>query len=350
MKKFTSLFIAVVTVAIAAMAVFYSCGKQELDSSLISENQEVLMSTDDQIFLENLINFRNKVNFIRSNPELKSGEVMAVDEAIKQIEALFNATYGFPDEQYGKTKTDKTTVLINVNNNDEVTLDDVTTTFEEIINIVTQYYYQSTFDQKGFLLLDLEKGETVEGQVEIGLRSVIGEKEGDWNPFGPDDDWWYGDEAGDCNWDSAGTDAAEKIQEAVNIYRPLVSPPPGYQFDYSDYEPVVLFGHEYVNESGEKLIFYKENESGTFTWDEKCLDPDEMNFHFFGEREVIYFRIPIDLNKPSNWVFMECDLDGNQEFNPTNRFPSIHHNNNLTYALRHLVPIGIIVPPIELGE
>jgi len=348
MKKVTILSFAVITIVIAAVAFFYSCGKQEMDNCLISENQKVLISTDDQIFLENLVNFRNKVNFLRSNPELKSGEVMAVDEAIKQIEALFNATYGFPDEQYGKTKTDQTAVLINVNNNDEVTLDDVTSTFEEIINIVTQYYYQSTFDQKGFLLLDLEKGETKDGQVEIGLRSVIGEKnEGDWNPFGPFDYWWFGQSLGDCDLNNAGTDAAEKIQDSVNIHRPLVSPPPGYRFDYSDYQTIIRFGHEYENAFGEKLIFYIENPNGTFTWEDQCLDPDEMNFHFFGERYVANTIVANELNK----IFMHCVILGDQETNPyLNYVPCIHHNNNLTYAIRHLIPIGIIDPPIELGE
>jgi len=306
------------------------------------------MSTEDLIFQDNFVQFRDKVRYIHDNPGYKSCEVMDANEAIRQIESLFNATYGFPDEKYGKTKTNKTIVLIGVNDSEEVLLDDVVTTFDEIINIVTQFYYQCEFTQKGFLLLDLEKGETADGQVEIILRSVIGENEGDWNPFGTEDYWWYGDKAGDCQWNNAGTDAAEKIQEAVNIYRPLVSPPPGYIFTYSAFEQIVLFGHEYENEMGEKLIFYKENESGSFTWEDKCLDPDEMNFHFYGEREVIYFRIPIYLNKPSNWVFMECDLDGNQKVNPSNEVICIHHNNSLTYALRHLAAIEIIGPPIEL--
>lgn len=291
--------------------------------------------------------FRNKLAYHRDNPDFKSGEVMSAEEAIWNLETLFNVTYGFPDEQYGKTKTDQTIVVINVNNNDEVSIDDVTTTFEEIINIVTQYYYQCTFAQKGFLLLDLEKGETTEDQVEIGLRSVIGEKEGEWNPFGPADYWWYGYEVGTCNWDSAGTDAAEKIQDAVNIYRPLVSPPPGYRFDYSDYQTVTKFGNEYQNELGEKLIFYKEDTNVPFTWEDQCLDPDEMNFHFYSERYVANNIVATELNK----TFMHCVLQGLLEPKPGNvEVQCIHHNNNLTYAIRHLIPIGSIDPPIELGE
>jgi hypothetical protein len=348
MKKVRFISVAAFVVALVTLSVLDSCSKQDVARKDATGKQQIIMSTEDLIFQDNFVQFRDKVRYIHDNPSYKSGEVMDANEAIKQIESLFNATYGFPDKQYGKTKTNKTTVLIGMNDSEEVLLDDVVSTFDEIINIVTQFYYQCEFNQKGFLLLDLEKGETADGQVEIFLRSVIGEKESNWNPFGPDDYWWYGLYKGDCEWNNSGTDAAEKIEEAVNIYRPIVSPPPGYIFTYSAFEQVVLFGHEYESEIGEKLIFYKENESGTFTWEDKCLDPDEMNFHFYGEQEVIYTRLPIDLVKPSNWVFRVCNLLGKQEFNPTNGFPSIHHNNELTYALRHLAAIEIIGPPIEL--
>ncbi len=274
---------------------------------------------------------------------------MDADEAIENMETLFNASYAFPDEHYGHTQTDRTTVLIDVNANEEVEMDDVVTTFDEIINIVTQYYYQCEFEDKGFILLDLDRGTITNNQLEIGLRSVIGEKTDGWDPFGEEDYWWYGNEAGDCEWNNGGTDAAEKIQEAIMNHKPLVSPPPGYQFNYGPLDFIPLFGHEYSNESGEKLIFYIAKENGVFTQDEQCLNPDEMNFHFYGEEEVIYYKVPTDLNKPNNWTFIECDIDGSYDLNAAQgNVPSIHHSNMLSYALRYLVPVGIIDPPHEL--
>jgi hypothetical protein len=275
---------------------------------------------------------------------------MSVDSVVWYIEALFNATYGFPDERYGKTQTDKTTVFINVNSNEKVSLDDVVIAFDEIINTVTQFYYQCNFEEKGFLLLDLSYGNTTENQLEIGLRSVIGEKSGEYDPFGPDDDWWYGKKKGDCEWNIGygTTDAGMKLTEAINSNKPLVSPPPGYRFVYNSYDTINLFGHEYENDNGEKLIFYVENASGTFTWEEQCLKPEEMNFHFFGEREVIYNILPVEYNKPQNWTFMGCDLEGKQEPSPLGGIQTIHHQNELTYALRHLSAKFIIDPPIEL--
>ncbi len=348
MKNIGLLAIGLLTIS---LLVIISCSKNELTDESNSKKQEIKMSEEDISFQNNLVQFMSKVNYIRENPAYKSGELIDANESIQYMETLFNATYSFNEEQYGKTKTDKTTIQIMVNNSDEVLLDDVVDTFEEIIDIVTAYYYACDFTQKGFLLLDLQRGETTDNQVDILLRSVIGEKDSDWNPFGPNDNWWYGHKKGDCEWiiGNGDVDAATKIQDALMAYKPLVSPPPGYRFVYDNYEVIELFGHEYSNDMGEKLIFYKDNETGIFTWNEKCLDPDEMNFHFYGEREVIYNILPIVLNKPINWSFMECFLEGKEEENPSLGYiHCIHHNNNLTYALLHLVEIGVIRPPINL--
>lgn len=349
MKKFKFFFGFVIIAITVILFGISSCSKQELNEDQVLTAPESRISDEDMTFVNNLVVFRDKVQSIRENPYYKDEEFLDADEAIEYMETLFNATYGFPDEHYSHTQTDRTTVLIDVNASDEVEMDDVVTTFDEIINIVTQYYYLCEFEDKGFILLDLDRGGITNNQLEIGLRSVIGEKTNGWDPFGEDDYWWYGNEAGDCEWNNGGTDAAEKIEIAVNSNKPLVSPPPGYQFVYGVVEEIDLFGDEYENESGEKLIFYIANENGYFTQDEQCLNPDEMNFHFYGEEEVIYFKVPTELNKPNNWTFLECDLDGNWALNPNNGYvPAIRHSNQLSYALRYLVPTGIIDPPVEL--
>ncbi|NCB44695.1 MAG: hypothetical protein EOM59_19050 [Clostridia bacterium] len=350
LQRNTLLFAAFAVVLIATAALFNACSKQESTEQII-KSDEVQLSEADLKFQNELVSFRDKVNYTRENPDFKSGETLDADDAILQMESLFNATYGFPDEHYGKTQTDRETVLIDVNNNDEVLLDDVVEALDEIINTVTQFYYQCEFADKGFLLLDLRRGNITENQLEIGVRSVIGEKSTGWNPFGPDDYWWYGNLKGDCDWiiGYGETDAAEKIQYAINSSRFIVGPPPGYVYSYLGYEQIDVFGHEYVDDNGETLIFYIESPTGTFTHDEQCMEPDEMNFHYFGEKEVIYNRVPLEYNKPPNWTFMECNIVGKEEYSlsePT--LPCIHHQNHLTYAKQFLAAINIIGPPIEL--
>jgi hypothetical protein len=347
MKKFTT--IAIIALLATGALILTQCSKEYPMDSPVNQNEFEQMTEADFAVMNKLVAFRDKVQYFRENPGFKSGEVLTPEDAVWNLETLFNATYGFPDEQYGRTKCDTAVLYIDINSIGDILLDDVVAMYDYIITLVSQYYYNSGYDQKGFLLLDLTQGDISNGQMEIGLRSVTGEKSDGWEPFGPDDDWWFGYYKGDCNWDEPGTDAAKKIQEAIMNNKPLVYPPPGYRFIYSGYEDLPVFGHEYTNENDEYLIFYIENPSGTFTSVEKCLDPDEMNFHFFGEREVIYNIIPVEMNKPANWTFMECLIEGKQETNPGNGdIPCIHHDNILTYALRYLAPIGIIKPPVEL--
>jgi hypothetical protein len=330
------------------IVIVVGCSKVELHDETANEPQYQTMTAEDISVMNKIVAFREKLAYHRDNPDFKSGEVMSAEEAVWNLETLFNVTYGFPDEQYGRTKSDTTVLYIDINSNGDVLLDDVVALYSNIITLVTQYYYNSGYDQKGFLLLHLTQRDFVNGQMEIGLRAVTGEKS-EWEPFGPLDQWWFGYYKGDCNWDSSGTDAAQKIQYAINYNKPLVSPPPGYRFVYSPNDTIPVFGHEYTNDVGEHLIFYIENPMGTFTWAEKCLDPDEMNYHFFGQQEVIYNILPVELNKPANWTFMDCLIEGKQGTNPDeNDIPCIHHYNTLTYALRYLVPVFIIEPPIDL--
>jgi hypothetical protein len=354
MKK-TILAISTVATFMMAAVCLDSCTKQENLEKGTDAQQEVQLTDEDVAFANKLVQFRDKVAYMRENPGYKSGETMEANEAVLQLETLFNATYSFGDERYGKTKTDWTTLFLNVDNNGDVLLDDLVATYGEIIDIVTQYYYASGFQQKGFVLLDLDITETANNQLEIGLRSVTGEKSDPWGPFTDGDNWWYGGHKGDCEWQGEAVDAADKIQEAIMNNMPLVSPPPGYAFKYSDFEDIPLFGNEYQNEEGENLIFCIEKANGDFTWEDKCLhynveeEKNELNFHFNGERTVIYNILPADLQKPSNWVFRECAILGKKEAVPDDPdTQAVHHQNSLTYALRHLVPIGVVDPPIEL--
>jgi len=332
-------------------AILFSCSKQDIIDSPIAQERHPQMNEDDHSIMNKIIAFKELIEYAKENPDYKSGATMTAEEVVWNLETLFNATYGFPDEQYGHTVSDTTLLYIAINSNGEILEEDVIALYNEIIAIVTQYYYNSGFDQKGFLLLDLTQGEIVNGQLEIGLRSVTGEKNYVWEPFGIHDYWWYGETKGDCNWIIGfnETDAAQKIQVAIMQNKPLVYPPPGYRFVYSSFDTINVFGHEYTNNNNEYLVFYIENPLGIFTWEEKCLDPDEMNFHFFGESEVIYHVLPGALNKPPNWTFMSCIIVGKEEPNYNNgNIPCIHHENTLTYALRYLVPVVIIEPPIDL--
>ncbi len=68
-----------------------------------------------------------------------------------------------------------------------------------------------------------------------------------------------------------------------------------------------------------------------YTPDDKCLDPDEMNFHYHGEETVIY-----DILEPQHGkTFMSCTLKGLQDLDKY-RNPRIRHDNNLFFGIMHL--------------
>ena len=188
----------------------------------------------------------------------------------------------------------------------------------------------------------------------VFLRSVTGEKSDPWGPFQDGDNWWYAEHKGDCNWEGEDVDAADKIQEAIINNMQQVTPPPGYAFLYSDVEVIELFGDEYQNEDGENLIFCIEKANGIFSDDDKCLrvdmeeDLDELNFHFIGTQNIIYNILPDVYDKPSNWVFRECAIEGLQESVPGSPYQAIHHQSDLTYALRFIVLKDVIGEPVEL--
>lgn len=220
--------------------------------------------------------------------------------------------------------------------------------YNELYVIVRDFYLGCNFSDKGFLLLDLEIASTTSSEALISLRYVVGEQTpGSFNfeYFGEEDDWKYGGGLGKCDepgWE--GEDAAIKIQEAIMNTKPYIITPPGYRWDYSDYETIDLEGNEYTNMNDEFLIFYivHTDSNANFLPEEKCLRTeiengfDEMNFHYNGEMEIIYSELEPQLDKR----FMECAISGVKDFDGDDN-PRIRHDNTLTFANAHLVPIGI---------
>lgn len=348
MKKFT--FLKSITAIMGLLIVIgVGCSKVELHDETANEPQYQTMTAEDISVMNKIVAFRDKLAYHRENPDFKSGEVMSAEDARWNIETLFNVTYGFPDERYVRTKADSVTMYLPVSSNGMSSVNDVIALYEDCIALVSSFYHNSSFQNKGFVLLTLNSGEIVNGQMQVFLRAVTGEKDNQWQPFSANDSLYYGYLNGYCNFNNfSETDAAQKIQEAIIANKPLISVPPPYRLIYVlDPETITRIGNEYTNEQNEYLIFYIAREDGNFTPEDKCLIPDEMNFHFFGQQEVIYSRLPIELEKPSNWTFMNCVITGKQE-SILNENPYIHHNNILTYAYRYVVLIHEIPLPVEL--
>jgi hypothetical protein len=295
---------------------------------------------------------------VREHTHLKSGEVISKEEARWNLETLFNATYGFPDLTYRKTVTDTALLYLPIDASGNALLEDVVAVYDEILSLITGFYIEANFEEKGFLFMQLSSGDVANGQLEIRLEAVTGARTNlpdnppqIWKPFIEGDYWWYGELYGKCEYDPIyfGTDAAKEIAHFLNTNRHVPPPPPnGYRYIYINDEILERFGDEYLDPDGNYLIYYIEQADGNFSYDDKCLDYEELNFYYFGQKEVIYNIIPEEQNKPDNWAFMACELTGQEATGRTSRYPCLQHFNQLTYAYRYLVPIDDVPIPIEI--
>jgi hypothetical protein len=206
------------------------------------------------------------------------------------------------------------------------------------------------------LFVILKKGELIDNTYEIKLKVVMGEKQTmpyDWHLFENGDDWKFGESLGKCD----GTyymesDAAKQLEYQINNHRPIYLPGPNYRLIYTidPDNPYTLNGDNYKNANGDYLMFYMES-LVDFTDEQKCLDFTEMNFHFSGEMISILDSMPITYNKPANWEFISCVIDGLHKYNyPSFGIQCIRHINTLTYAYRNIVWLGYIPNAVVLTD
>lgn len=341
-----------------AASVFYACKKDQNITDQHADYDETLYTPKAAKLVQDITAFKQKVTYLRENPQLKSGEIISKEDARWNLETLFNATYGFPDKAYRRTIPDTAMVYLPVDASGNAMLEDVVAVYDEILTLVTAFYINSNFEEKGFLFIQLQTGDITGDQMEIFVRAITGSRETAppddpphlWRPFREGDNWRYGNGEGKCDYSMAGTDAADQLQIAIRKNTsawPI--PPRGFRWMTKNPFTIKLIGHEYKVEN-EYLIFYVEN----YTAVDECLTYTKMNFHYYGQKKVIYNMVPNDPKYQSqfeameDWVLQLVEIEGK---NYTESYPRfIHHENKITYAERFLVPIEVMDLPIEITD
>lgn len=310
-----------------------------------------VMTAEDSLFSKKMVWFDGIMENYKTIPNYTLNKQFSSDSAIYYLEAWFNAKYAFPDESYINVIHKDTTLSISLTK-ELINMDGINSNVASLKSKIESKYNDVTFSKKALMLVHFEKSSTSsQNQLNFKIQMTFGElgfKERSENPFGDDDAWKYGDEAGKCHDPNfVGQDAGELIQNEINTQRTniLVSPPPGYVFSYIPDDDIIVKGFEFDNPDDDTLdndldmlIFYRTSEIANLnplTPDGQCLEPYTMNFHYFGEWDVINNKLPERENKPSNWTFMTCDLLGEQYSDGI--YVIIHHKNTLTYAFRYLV-------------
>jgi len=299
------------------------------------------MTKADSMFSKKIVWFDSIMDNYKTIPHYSLNKQFSIDSALWYMESWFNAKYAFPDEHYTKTESKTDSIVFSIEINSKIALNNLGSLRQTIINKVSDLLAKSKLINKEVILVDFDISYFNATEAVVTITPVFGELgylTVGINPFGVDDYWYYGEMLGDCDLnDFEDTDAAQKISEAIMANRPIYIPCSGCYYSYSDIDTVTLIGNEYLNNNSEFLIFYIVSQTGSFTPDEKCLNPDEMNFYFHNEEEVIYDNQEISLGKS----FMSCEMEGKQDTDENGQ-TRIRHHNALYFGIRHLVKPGWI--------
>ncbi len=132
MKHFNFFSTVLDVVMISSAPILKACSKQE-NIGQTTNPEAVYMNAADIQFQNNLLRFKDKVEYIRENPGFKSGASMEVDSVVWYLEALFNAVYAYPDEKYSYSVTDTATFQVTLDAEGLVSLNELSAKYDELL-------------------------------------------------------------------------------------------------------------------------------------------------------------------------------------------------------------------------
>ncbi|MEZ5199223.1 MAG: hypothetical protein R2764_23410 [Bacteroidales bacterium] len=236
--------VSIISIAAIAMVMVFSCSKENATDKPVEKQELTAYETH---INKTLKDFKQKMEFIRANPNLKSGESVPADSAVWLLEATINFSHAFPNEYYNEFKTDTLTLTVARNTNGSVDINELTTKYDEMIQAVADVYHSSGFEEKGLAVVDLEEADITESEIEINVQVLTGDKSNDPpppppvnGPFEDGDDWWYGKNVGHCyDPGSILEDAADHLYWETSG---LVPDPNGNYFFINEHEIIVSGG------------------------------------------------------------------------------------------------------------
>lgn len=340
MKKTALLLKALLVVSIATTAV--SCKKEPTAPD----------TSQGEATVARIMNFRQQVDYYKAHPGVKDGETVTLDEAIWNIEALFNLTYAYPNLSYGHTVTADTLLYLPLQSDNTVLLTDLTVFYGQMYEVISGIYHDIELDNKQLLILDVEAGEQHGNQQAIRLQSVQGSVKGIqpptpqlivWAPFSEGSDWYYGENKGRRDGSLySEMDAADTLSNMLNAIL-VPKPPVGQEYIYTaimmkelPYETHIPFSHNLYQ--GEYCEFYIQNAGEEDVW----LSISQMNFQYYGERHLVLNILPdyVDGNQlqvPSDFKLFNVFVDD------YHTLTNIGHHTKAYYGQRETIYYNIIV-------
>ncbi|MBC8488847.1 MAG: hypothetical protein H8D45_22725 [Bacteroidetes bacterium] len=339
MKK-AIIFISIL--AAGAIIIVFSCSK-ETGFNKESEKVNNPQLSDYEVKVNKTIkDFKEKMVYYRENPHLKSGESVPADTALWYLEATINYSHSFPNEFYIEMQSDELTLMVPKNGSGEVDMVVLTQKYDEMKAEITNIYYNSGFEEKGLVLVDLSETSQTADEITFTAETVTGNKGPDPGPgpFVEGDNWWYGEFRGHCfphTWD---TDASQELEQAMNDY--IAEHNAGLFFIHQT-DRYRKGGDPNIRREGDPdppnnvydyYLYSSSTEYGTVTDEILCLDYMEMNVYYDYLKYLLYTKIPDEDLPPGYRIEIIVGMSG--YFEPDGPYTHYLHEGNFKYGY----PIG----------
>lgn len=351
-------FRLIIVIFAASVALYLEACKKNAVTPIINNGNPT--SIDDPNYTAEARKIVGKINRFKTQLVdkeylTKGDSYMPIDSVIWNVEALFNASYAFPDRKYKETVKQDLEFCVETNGNDEILLSSVANLYDLIINEVRQAYANDgiAFD-KSLMALDIEEGEKVGGNINIKAHVITGKvdnsttiKDPTIGPFGPGDCWYFGEYGGTCDDPSEFGDAAEAIEDSINAnFRGTIVPNSGYRSLNHNIVRIFLEGNEYVDANGNYYAyFYGLNDNTPY-----YLDYEMLNDYYNRELALILNIVPSDPIFQGLWpsypAFLEVDIMG--LIGNVGNQSCAYHRNAITYCSQLMIPSQAMPAPIDL--
>lgn len=351
LKYFLALFAVGIVIYLGA------CKKNAVTPIINNSNPT---SVDDPYYTDEARKIVGKINRFKTKLVdkeylTKGDECIPIDSAIWNVEALFNASYTFPERKYKETVKQELEFFVEANANDEVLMSAVANLYDLIVNDVRQAYANDgiAFD-KSLMAVDIEKGENLGNSVGIIAHVISGRVDNSMSvkdpvsgPFGPGDCWYFGEYGGTCDDPSAYGDAAEIIEDSINYYfRGAMVPNTSYRGINHNIVRIFLEGNEYVDDNGNfYAYFYGLNNNTPY-----YLNYELLNYYYNRELALIMNIVPSDPLFQGLWpskpAFLEVDIMG--LIGNVGNQSCAYHRNAITYCSRVMIPSQMLPAAVDL--
>lgn len=331
----------VVIVATCAFCLMVSCSKDSITKPDMVTQQNTILSPQDQ--LNRISEFKEQMDRYKSGDSPKDATYLSVEDAIWDVEALFNYTYAYPELIINRETEYDTALYLPINYRDSVLFTDLTLFYDQVYNAARAIFQRDTLSNKQMLLLDAEPDDPSDSQVKVTFHTLIGSVSTPSNPdtllpwagpYSVGQWWYYGDNGG--SWDSPTDDATLEFTRILKKHL-IQNAPAGSFYTYTNIKKLstkdsspdtYTYGNGYCE-------FYKNDTSG-LCYEDLVLEYEAMNFHFFGEKDLIQNQlrtgsvVPADHKVCGIEISSQSTVRQNGQLNMARHWTAVWYGERLT--------------------